>query len=254
MGSLSKTATGNGYMYKQSHNDAYLTVKSASGIYLNLENGQRILDATCGAAVSSLGHGDARVTRAIAQQLDQVSYCHPGFFKTSIAEQLANFLVDSTDGKMARACIMGSGVLLSILIVALLWVNLCRMLGSEAMEAAMKLARQYFLELSPQSPRFRFIARDGSWHGSTLATLAIGDFKIRKHLFEPLLAENVVRVSACHPYRGLKKGEKPENYVARLAQELDDEFQKVGPETVCAFVAEPVVGTVSRSVLIHKLP
>lgn len=111
MGSI-REPTDNRYMYKQSHNDAYLTVKSASGIYLNLENGQRILDATGGAAVSSLGHGDARVTTAIAQQLDQVSYCHPGFFKTSIAEQLADFLVDSTDGKMARACITGSGLLL----------------------------------------------------------------------------------------------------------------------------------------------
>lgn len=113
------------------------------------------------------------------------------------------------------------------------------------MEAAMKLARQYFLEISPKSSRSRFIARDGSWHGSTLATLAIGDFKIRKHLFEPLLADNVVRVSACHPYRGLMKDESTEDYVARLAQELDDTFQRVGPETVCAFVAEPVVGTVS---------
>ena len=128
------------------------------------------------------------------------------------------------------------------------------MLGSEAMEAAMKLARQYFLEISPQSPRSRFIARDGSWHGSTLATLAIGDFKVRKHLFEPLLADNVSRVSACHPYRGLKKDETTENYVSRLAQELDDEFQRIGPETVCAFVAEPVVGTVSELIRISELP
>lgn len=253
MGSTSK-ATDNGYMYKRSDNDAYLTVKSASGIYLNLENGQRILDATCGAAVSSLGHGDTRVMRAIAQQLDQVSYCHPGFFKTSIAEQLANFLVDSTDGRMARACITGSGVLLWNETVALIWTNSYRLLGSEAMEAAMKLARQYFLEISPQSPRFRFIAREGSWHGSTIATLAIGDFKIRKHLFEPLFADNVVRVSACHPFRGLRKDENTENYVARLTQELEDEFQRVGPETVCAFVAEPVVGTVSGVTWIPKLP
>jgi adenosylmethionine-8-amino-7-oxononanoate aminotransferase len=115
------------------------------------------------------------------------------------------------------------------------------------MEAAMKLARQYFLELSPQSPRSRFIAREGSWHGSTLATLAIGDFKVRKCLFEPLLADNVSRVSACHPYRGLKEGENSEEYVARLAQELEDEFQRVGPENVCAFIAEPIVGTVSCS-------
>ena len=106
-------------------------------------------------------------------------------------------------------------------------------------------ARQYFLELSPQSPRSRFIARDGSWHGSTLSTLSIGDFKVRKCLFEPLLADNISRVSACHPYRGMKDGEDSKEYVARLAQELEREFQRVGPETVCAFIAEPVVGTVS---------
>lgn len=109
----------------------------------------------------------------------------------------------------------------------------------------MKLARQYFLEQDPNSPRHRFIARDGSWHGATLAAMSVGDFKVRKHQFEPLLADNVTRVSACNPYRGRKDGESIEGYVARLAQELDDEFQHVGPETVCAFVAEPVVGTVS---------
>jgi Aminotransferase class-III len=112
MGSLGE-ATQGGYLYKQSHNDAYLTVESASGIWLNLANGQRVLDATCGAAVTSIGHGNARVKKAIMAQLDEVSYCHPGFFRTSIAERLADFLVDSTNGKMARACITGSGSLLS---------------------------------------------------------------------------------------------------------------------------------------------
>jgi adenosylmethionine-8-amino-7-oxononanoate aminotransferase len=120
------------------------------------------------------------------------------------------------------------------------------MLGSEAMEAAMKLARQYFLELTPPQPsRCRFIARSGSWHGCTISALSMGDFKVRKMLFEPLLPQNVTRVSACNPYRGLLKGESIEEYVARLAQELEDEFQSLDAETVCAFVAEPVVGAVS---------
>lgn len=110
----------------------------------------------------------------------------------------------------------------------------------------MKLARQYFLELSPpQTARTNFIAREGSWHGCTLGALAVGDFKIRKHLFEPLLPTNVTRVSACNVYRGLSSGESVEEYVARLANELDEEFRRLGPETVCAFIAEPIVGTVS---------
>lgn len=108
----------------------------------------------------------------------------------------------------------------------------------------MKLARQYHLELSPKAPRVKFIARRGTWHGCTLATLSLGDFKPRKHPFESILHDNVSRVSPCHPYRGLRDGERHEDYVARLQQELEDEFQRLGPDTVCAFVVEPVVGTV----------
>ena len=110
MGSLGEGVT-NSYLYKHSHDPPYLKVDSAAGLYINLANGQRILDATGGAAVSAIGHGNTRVKKAIAAQLDEVEYCHPGFFKTACAEQLADFLVDSTSGKMARACILGSGSL-----------------------------------------------------------------------------------------------------------------------------------------------
>ncbi|KAH0542513.1 hypothetical protein FGG08_003109 [Glutinoglossum americanum] len=216
--------TESGYIYKNVSNASTPTLKSGSGIYLMMDDGQQILDASCGAAVSSIGHGNARVKAAIAAQLDQVSYCHPGFFKTSIAERLADFLVKSTHGQMSRALLTGS--------------------GSEAVEAALKLARQYFLELSPPQPtRSRFISRKSSWHGCTIAALSMGDFKVRKDLFAPLLPGNVSRVSACNIYRDLREGEKIKDYVARLAGELEDEFQRLGPKTVCAFVAEPVAGS-----------
>jgi len=119
------------------------------------------------------------------------------------------------------------------------------------MEAAMKLARQYHLELSPGSPRLNFIARKGSWHGCTLAALSLGDFTPRKEIFHSILHNNVTHVSPCHPYRDLRDGETTEEYVARLAQELEDEFQRLGPHTVCAFVVEPMVGTVSSPAAIH---
>lgn len=95
---------------------------------------------------------------------------------------------------------------------------------------AMKLARQFHLEKDAQSSRHGFNARQGSWYGCTLGTLTVGDFKVRKAPFEPLLANNVSRVSPCHPYRGLKKSESIESYVTRLARELEEEFQRVGPE------------------------
>lgn len=118
--------------------------------------------------------------------------------------------------------------------------------GSEAVEAAMKLARQYFLEKDPGAPRSHFIARQSSWHGCTMGALAVGDLKARKEPFLDVLATNVSHVSPCHPYRDLEDGETEEQYVIRLAQELDDEFQRIGPENVCAFILEPMVGTVSN--------
>ena len=111
------------------------------------------------------------------------------------------------------------------------------------MEAALKLARQYYLE-SGQPQRTRFISRHQSYHGITLGALAVGGHATRRAHFEPLLMPNVSRVSPCFAYRGKNADETDEAYVQRLVQELDDEFQKVGPDTVCAFVAEPVVGAV----------
>lgn len=111
------------------------------------------------------------------------------------------------------------------------------------MEAAMKLARQYFLEKEvPEPQRTRFISRNQSYHGTTLGSLAMGGHKLRRAKFEPLLADNISKVSPCYAYRGQNKAETDAAYVQRLASELDAEFQRVGPGSVCAFVAEPVVG------------
>lgn len=116
------------------------------------------------------------------------------------------------------------------------------------METAMKMARQYYTELSPkQNKRINFIAREGSYHGTTLGGLSMSGHVARRSLFTDMLLPNIHRVSACNAYRGMEKGETNEAYVARLANELDRKFQEVGPETVCAFVAEPVVGAVYHS-------
>ncbi|KAI9847524.1 MAG: hypothetical protein M1838_000850 [Thelocarpon superellum] len=198
-------------------------VVSSSGLYLTLENGSQVLDASGGAAVACIGHGEQRVKKAMMAQMDQVSYCHSLFFSSSATETLARELVQGTRGEMSRAFIVSS--------------------GSEAMEAAMKLARQYFLELSPPQPqRVRFIARRESYHGSTIGALSVSGHVTRREFFEPMLLDNISHVSACNAYRGMHAGESTEGYVTRLAQELDEEFVRVGPGRVCAFIAEPVVG------------
>ncbi|KAJ4155282.1 hypothetical protein LMH87_000537 [Akanthomyces muscarius] len=161
--------------------------------------------------------------KAMIDQMDKFYYCNSMFFGHQVGEDLADELVNGTGGAMAKAYIMSS--------------------GSEAMDAAMKMARQYFVESSPkQSKRINFIAREGSYHGTTLGGLSMSGHVGRRSLFLDMLLPNVHRVSACNAYRGMKPGQTTEEYVEQLADELDKKFQQVGPDTVCAFVAEPVVG------------
>ncbi|KAG9831756.1 PLP-dependent transferase, partial [Aureobasidium melanogenum] len=208
--------------HRSLHTDP-ISVVGASGNYLHLADGGKLLDATGGAAVSCLGHGHKRVKEAIISQLDVVSYVHSATFATEAAELLAKELVESTGGAMSKAYIVSS--------------------GSEAMEAALKLARQHYLESKPLQPqRTKFIARHESYHGTTLGALSISGHRARRAPYEPMLLPNMSRISACNAYRGMRESETEAEYVDRLAKELDDEFQRLGPDTVCAFVAEPVVG------------
>ncbi|KAK5267126.1 hypothetical protein LTR99_005913 [Exophiala xenobiotica] len=200
------------------------TITASKGNYLYTSDGDEIFDATCGAAVACIGHNDHRVKDAIVKQLDTVEYCYAPFFATEAAEQVATMLTDSTGGQMSKVFIVSS--------------------GTEAVEAALKLARQYFTELRPrpQLQRTKFIARRQSYHGNTLGSLSVGYHAGRRAIYEPILATNVAHVSPCYPYRDMKPGESNDEYVARLAQELDDTFQSLGPDTVCAFIAETVAG------------
>ena len=223
-------------LHRSLHTDP-LTVTGGKGLYLYLSNGQTILDATGGAAVACLGHGHPRIKQAVAAQMDTISYVHSLFFSTAAAEELCRFLVASTappngEPPLTRAYIVSS--------------------GSEAMEAALKLARQHFLELDPPQPqRTRFIARRESYHGTTLGALGVGGHVGRREKYEPILVgpETVSHVSACNAYRGMRERETEREYGERLARELDEEFERVGGENVCAFVAEPVVGAVSMPII-----
>jgi Adenosylmethionine-8-amino-7-oxononanoate aminotransferase len=213
------------------------------GNYLVLEDGRKIFDGSGGAAVGCLGWGNQRVTEAVMKQVLAIPYCATVFYTTSVQEELCRYLVESTKGHMGRAYIVNSGEHREPISSR---TSMLTIQGSEAMEAAVKLARQYFLELTPSQPqRTRFISRRQSYHGITLGALAVGGHDYRRAKFEPLLMKNATRVSPCNAYRGKNPGETDEDYVARLAKELDDEFQTVGPDTVCAFIAEPVVGAVS---------
>ena len=190
------------------------------GLWLEDAAGQRYIDASGGAAVSCLGHDHPDVLAAMHRQIDQLAYAHTSFFTTEVAEQLADQLVRTAPAGMSHAYFVSG--------------------GSEAVEAALKMARQYYLEIG-QPERSHFIARRQSYHGNTLGALAVGGNEWRRRQFAPLLID-VTHVSPCYPYRDLQPGETPEAYGQRLARELDEAIQRVGPAKVLAFIAETVGG------------
>lgn len=196
------------------------TAVRGEGIYLFDQHGKAYIDASGGAAVSCLGHGHPDVIQAIKQQLDTMAYAHSSFFTTQPAEELADFLAEHAPGDLNYTYFVSG--------------------GSEAVEAALKLARQYFVEIG-QPERRHFIARRQSYHGNTLGALAIGGNAWRREPFLPLLMQ-ANHVSPCYAYRDMRQDETEEQYAQRLANELEDKILELGAGNVAAFVAETVVG------------
>ena len=197
------------------------TAVAGKGCWLIDSSGQRYLDASGGAAVSCLGHSAKPVLDAICQQLQQLAYAHTSFFTTEPAEQLADLLIQHAPGNLDRVYFVSG--------------------GSEAMEASLKLCRQYFLEIN-QPQRSHVIARRQSYHGNTLGALSAGGNQWRRQPFEPLLSSGVSHIAPCYHYRDAEPGESLEEYGLRVANELEAEILRIGPERVAAFLAEPVVG------------
>ena len=214
------------HVFHRQPKQAYPVAVRGEGIEIIDRDGKRYLDASGGAAVSCLGHSHPRVIEAIQAQAARLAYAHSSFFTSEPAEALADHLIERAPAGIDRV-FYTSG-------------------GSEAVEAALKMARQYFVEIG-QPQRRRFIARRQSYHGNTLGALAVGGNAWRRRQFEPLLID-VAHVSPCYAYRDQAPNEPDEAYVGRLAAELETTIQELGPESVIAFVAEPVVGATMGAV------
>ncbi|WP_321822001.1 MULTISPECIES: aspartate aminotransferase family protein [unclassified Burkholderia] len=199
---------------------------AGDGIEIIDSTGKRYIDACGGAAVSCLGHSHQRVIDAIKRQAQQLPYAHTSFFTTEVAEELADRLVEAAPAGLEHVYFVSG--------------------GSEAVEAALKLARQYFVEKG-EPQRRHFIARRQSYHGNTLGALAIGGNAWRREPFLPLLIE-AHHVSPCYAYRDQQAGETDEAYAQRLAGELEQKIVELGAENVAAFVAETVVGATAGAV------
>ena len=196
------------------------TATSAQGCYIYDKSGKSYLDGSGGAAVSCLGHGDPDIITAIKSQADQLSFAHTGFFTSEPAEELTELLIKHAPGDLDRVYLVSG--------------------GSEATEAAIKLARQFHIE-NGEPKRKNLIARKQSYHGNTLGALAAGGNEWRRKQFSPLLI-NVSHISPCYEYILREETETAYEYGQRMAQELEDEILRLGPKSVMAFMAEPVVG------------
>ena len=204
------------------HTQANLPVAvQGDGCFIIDDKGKRYFDGSGGAAVSCLGHSNKEVQNAIAEQVSKIAYAHSAFFTTEPMEELADFLIDKAPEGLGRVYFVSG--------------------GSEAVEGALKLARQYFVEIG-QPERRHVIARLQSYHGNTLGALSAGGNQWRRQQFEPLLMKSVSHISPCYEYREKKLAESAEEYGLRAANELEAEILRVGPEEVAAFIAEPVVG------------
>ncbi|KAI1622107.1 pyridoxal phosphate-dependent transferase [Exophiala viscosa] len=204
-------------------------VVTAKGIYLTLASGQVVIDACGGAAVCCIGHGNEEVLEAVTRQMKTgASYIHSMSYTTPAAEQLAELLIHGPQGG-ARFGLEKA-----------LFVNS----GSEAADAAMKLARQYFFEQG-QTQRTKFVARKQGFHGSTIGAMNISSNLPRKVPFTCFQKDNVSWVTPAYAYQYSKQGETDEDFTARLLAELDAHFQELGPDTVVAFMAETIVGATS---------
>jgi hypothetical protein len=198
----------------------------AQGVHIFDQSGKTYLDACGGAAVSCLGHAHPDVLAAMHAQIDKLAYAHTGFFTSEVSEQLADHLAAHAPAGLSNVYFVSG--------------------GSEAMEAALKMARQYFVEIG-QPERTVFIARRQSYHGNTLGALAVGGNEWRRRQFAPLLVD-VGRVSPCYEYRDRLATESQDEYTARLLQELEERILEIGPERVIGFCAETVVGATAGAV------
>lgn len=198
--------------------------------------------------MTGIGRLSTRVEQAMMKTLRRgISYVSSTMFDTDVSEDLARFLVNSTDGKMSKAVFYCSGKCKCCGDR----LQLTMSQGSEANEAAYKLCLQYHAKekTSPEPTRTLFIARDRSYHGSTLGALDLSGHQVRRELYESVLPRNTHHVSPCYSYRGVQTGETVAVYVARLKDELVQKIKDLGPKNVAAFICEPVVGAVSLSSL-----
>lgn len=227
--------TSNTNVFHRHARSTYPTAARGDGIRIFDTDGKAYIDASGGAAVSCLGHSHPAVTQAIKDQVDEIAFAHTSFFTNQPMEDLATLLVESANETIPG---LGDDPFSNVYFLSG---------GSEAVEAALKMARQYFWEIG-QTGRKHIIARRQSYHGNTLGALSAGGNMWRRAPFDPILLPVAHHIAPCFAYREQQDGESEEAYTERAAGDLERAVRELGPETVAAFICEPVVGATGGAI------
>ncbi len=215
------------HVFYRSPTKTYPTATRAEGVWIWDSEGKRYLDGSGGACVVTIGHGVAEVREAARAQMEAVSFAHGSQFTTGACEELARRVAAlSPDPELDRVYFVSG--------------------GSEAVETAVKMARQYWREAG-RADRYKVISRWTSYHGNTAGALALGGHTGRRSPYLPLI-QHTPHVEPCYCYR-CPFGTTPGACDLPCADALDRAIRYEGPESVAAFIAEPVVGATAGALV-----
>ncbi|MBU1122814.1 MAG: aminotransferase class III-fold pyridoxal phosphate-dependent enzyme [Candidatus Omnitrophica bacterium] len=197
-------------------------IDRGEGIYLYTKDGKKLLDTTGGfTSHAILGWSNKRIIEAMKRQLDKITHIDYKVYSDENRDKLAELLLSRAEHKLNRVYFAGNS-------------------GGEACEAAMKLSYQYHYDLGKKEKTW-FISRYQSYHGSSTDALAVGD-RPNLDFYKPLFPKNRAKISEHNQYRYKEENESLEDYSKRCAKELEDKILQIGPEKVCAFIGETVMG------------
>lgn len=208
-------------VFHRSPAKSYPTIVRGEGVYLYDDAGRRYLDACSGSLVTNIGHGVSQIAEVIAEQARTLAFVHGSRWTSQPMAEAAERIASMTPPGLDRIYFVNS--------------------GSEATEAAVKMARQFYIERDgPDTPKAKIVGRWLGFHGVTLGALGYGGNLMRRQPFLPMLHDQP-HAEPCYCYRCPYGLEYPECGVT-CASDVERLIQQEGPETIAAFIAEPVVG------------
>lgn len=216
------------HLFPRSFKTKYLEASHGEGVYIYDKAGKKYLDGCSGALISNLGHCNKEIVDAVMKQFGAIEFAHPSRWHVDVVEEAATAVAESAPGDLDEVWFVSG--------------------GSEAIETALKLARQYFVERDGDgSSKYLTIGRWNSYHGSTIGTMAVAGSMARRRKFSPLFRESP-KIPSTYCYRCHYHKTYPECGVL-CGHALEEMINIIGPQYITSFIAEPIVGSTVGAVV-----